>query len=89
MSTRRDIKLIIKRPDWFQVATPVGTDNPDWVLVKQPTGEDAKLYLVRETKSTKEQQKLRPSECDKIRCGKAHFEVLDVDFDHITEAEQV
>jgi type III restriction enzyme len=86
MSGRQDIKLLIKLPDWFQVETPIGTYNPDWAIVKQ---EDEKLYLVRETKSTKEQQKLRQSEWDKIRCGKAHFDTLDVDFDHITSATDV
>jgi type III restriction enzyme len=86
MSSRQDIKLLIKLPDWFQVETPIGTYNPDWAIVKQ---EDEKLYLVRETKSTKEQQKLRQSEWDKIRCGKAHFDTLDVDFDHVTSAEEV
>lgn len=45
--------------------------------------------LVRETKSTKEQQKLRQSEWDKIRCGKAHFDSLDVDFDHVTSADEI
>ena len=86
MSSRQDIKLLIKLPDWFKVETPIGTYNPDWAIVKQ---EDEKLYLVRETKSTKEQQKLRQSEWDKIRCGKAHFDALDVDFDHVTSADQV
>ena len=86
MSNRDDIKLLIKLPDWFHVETPIGTYNPDWAIVKQ---EEEKLYLVRETKSTKEQQKLRQSEWDKIRCGKAHFNALDVDFDHITSATDV
>src|SRR5262249_1043786 len=76
MSSRQDIKLIIKLPDWFQIETPIGTYNPDWAIVKQADGEEAKLYLVRETKSTQEQQKLRQSEWDKIRCGKAHFQAL-------------
>ena len=38
---------------------------------------------------TNEQQKLRQSEWDKIRCGKAHFDSLDVDFDHVTGAREV
>ncbi len=86
MTSRQDIKLVIKLPDWFKVETPIGTYNPDWAIVKQ---EDDKMYLVRETKSTKEQQKLRQSEWDKIRCGKAHFDSLDVDFTHVTSAEEV
>jgi len=86
MTSRQDIKLLIKLPDWFKVETPIGTYNPDWAIVKQ---EDEKLYLVRETKNTKEQQKLRQTEWDKIRCGKAHFDALDVDFDHVTSASEV
>ena len=89
MSSREDIKLFFKLPDWFQIETPIGTYNPDWAIVKQVPGEPQKLYLVRETKSTKEQAKLRVSEWDKIRCGKAHFQTLGVDFDHITSAEEV
>ena len=86
MSSRNDIKLVIKLPDWFKIETPIGTYNPDWAIVKQ---EDDKLYLVRETKSTKEQKKLRQSEWDKILCGKAHFSSLDVDFAHVTSAEEI
>ena len=51
MSTREDIKLFIKLPSWFMIATPLGTYNPDWAIVKQ---NDEKLYLVRETKNTKD-----------------------------------
>lgn len=86
MSTRQDIKLFIKLPDWFRVETPIGTYNPDWAIVKQ---EDETLYLVRETKSTKDREKLRQSEWDKIRCGKAHFDSLGVDFSDVTSASEV
>ncbi|MBW2185670.1 MAG: DEAD/DEAH box helicase family protein [Deltaproteobacteria bacterium] len=86
MSTRQDIKLFVKLPAWFKIETPVGTYNPDWAIVKE---EDEKVYLVRETKGTKEGLELRGSEWDKIRCGKAHFEELGVDFSHVTTAEEV
>jgi type III restriction enzyme len=86
MNSRRDIKLFIKLPPWFQVATPVGTYNPDWAIVKE---DDAKIYLVRETKSTKEQLKLRGSEWAKIQCGKAHFGSLAVDFAHVTSPGEI
>lgn len=89
MSSREDIKLIIKLPDWFQVETPIGTYNPDWAIVKQQDGGDAKLYLVRETKSNKEQERLRQSEWDKIRCGKKHFETLGVPFEVVVSADEV
>ena len=86
MSTRDDIKLFIKLPWWFKIETPIGTYNPDWAIVKQ---DDAKVYLVRETKSTKDQLKLRGSEWAKIQCGKAHFDTLRVDFAHVTTANEI
>lgn len=86
MSKREDIKLFIKLPGWFKIETPIGTYNPDWAIVKQ---DDTKVYLVRETKSTKDQLKLCGSEWAKIQCGKAHFGSLNVDFDHIVSANDV
>jgi len=86
MSTRTDIKLFIKLPWWFKIDTPIGTYNPDWAIVKEG---DHKVYLVRETKSTKEQLRLRGSEWNKIQCGKAHFNTLGVDFAHIVSANEI
>ena len=83
MSHREDIKLFIKLPSWFKVETPIGSYNPDWAIVKE---NDEKVYLVRETKGTKEELKMRGSEWAKIQCGKAHFEELGVDFDHVVLA---
>lgn len=86
LDKRDDIKLFVKLPAWFKVETPIGTYNPDWAIVKH---EDETLYLVRETKSTKERNKLRPSEKDKIACGEAHFKALEVDFKVVVEAEDI
>ena len=86
MSTREDIRLFVKLPGWFKIETPIGTYNPDWAIVK---AHDEKVYLVRETKSSKDQLKLRGSEWAKIQCGKAHFEELGVDFEPVTKAEEV
>jgi type III restriction enzyme len=86
MRDRTDIKLFIKLPDWFKVETPIGTYNPDWAIVKQ---EDNKVYLVRETKATKDQLALRGAEWEKIRCGKAHFDALGVDFKPVTSVTEV
>lgn len=71
------VKYYIKLPSWFTIDTPVGKYNPDWAILKK-NGDI--VYMIRETKSTKEQMKLRVSESDKIRCGKAHFESIDVDY---------
>jgi len=86
MSARQDIRMFIKLPSWFKVETPIGTYNPDWAIVKEA---DEKVYLVRETKGTKDQFKLRGSEWAKIQCGKAHFDTLGVDFAHVTNAGEV
>jgi type III restriction enzyme len=75
----QQVKMYIKLPSWFTVPTPVGEYNPDWAIVwedrdahGEPTGKI--LYLVRETKSTTELDRLRPDERRKISCGKKHFE---------------
>lgn len=83
MSHREDIRLFIKLPSWFKVETPIGAYNPDWAIVKE---NDEKVYLVRETKGTKDELKMRGSEWAKIQCGKAHFTELGVDFDHVVTA---
>lgn len=86
MSTRQDIRMFVKLPSWFKVETPIGTYNPDWAIVKE---DDQKVYLVRETKGTKDQFKLRGSEWAKIQCGRAHFDALGVDFDHVVSASEI
>jgi type III restriction enzyme len=73
------VKFYCKLPDWFKVDTPLDAYRPDWaVVVEEDHGE--KLYLVRETKSTHDSEKRRDSENKKIKCGKAHFAALGVDF---------
>jgi type III restriction enzyme len=86
MDKRQDIKLFVKLPDWFKIDTPLGTYNPDWAILKH---DDTVLYLVRETKGTKNFEKLRNIEADKIRCGRKHFEELKVDFNVVTSSEEV
>lgn len=86
LDKREDIKLFVKLPEWFKIETPIGTYNPDWAILKT---EGDTLYLVRETKGTKDIEKLRTSEADKIRCGRRHFESLDVDFDVVVNASEV
>jgi type III restriction enzyme len=86
LDQRVDIRLFVKLPDWFKVETPVGTYNPDWAIVKH---QDTTIYLVRETKSTKDFLKLRTTEADKVRCGQRHFEALGVSFAVATSADDV
>lgn len=86
LDQREDIKLFVKLPSWFKVDTPVGEYNPDWAIVKHG---DETVYLVRETKGTRDFLKLRTSEADKVRCGGKHFEALGVPFAVVTSADEV
>lgn len=87
-----NIKLYTKLPDWFKIATPIGSYNPDWaVLVEEE--QALKLYFVLETKGNILAEALRETESAKIKCGKKHFEALGDrvtfkvidDFDHFIE----
>jgi len=86
LDERQDIKLFVKLPGWFEIDTPVGKYNPDWAILKH---DDQTLYLVRETKGTKDFLKLRTSEADKVRCGQRHFETLGVPFAVAVTADEV
>ena len=86
LDEREDIRLFVKLPGWFKIDTPVGEYNPDWAIIKH---DDKTLYLVRETKSTRDFLYLRTSEADKVRCGQKHFESLGVPFSVVVTAEEV
>ena len=86
LEKRGDVKLFIKLPSWFKVATPIGNYNPDWAIVKQ---DDNTLYLVRETKGNKDFMQLRNSEVYKIKCGEKHFEELGVDYKVLTNTSEL
>lgn len=47
------------------------------------------LYMVRETKGTRDFLKLRTSEADKVRCGQRHFDALGVSFAVVIDAKDV
>lgn len=81
------VKYYFKLPNWFKIKTPIGNYNPDWALVFE---NDAKIYFVVETKNTGNDAvdllKLSKSEQLKIKCGKAHFEIMDdVKYEVITK----
>ena len=86
LDEREDIRLFVKLPRWFEIDTPVGKYNPDWAILKH---NDQTLYLVRETKGTRDFLKLRSSESDKVRCGAKHFEALGVSFAVAVSADEV
>jgi type III restriction enzyme len=86
LDERQDIKLFVKLPRWFEIDTPVGKYNPDWAILKY---DGQALYLVRETKGTRDFLKLRTSEADKVRCGQKHFDAIGVPFAVAVTADEV
>jgi type III restriction enzyme len=86
LDKREDIELFVKLPSWFEVSTPVGSYNPDWAIVKK---DDEKIYLIAETKGSTDVNQLRRVENDRIKCGKAHFKTMNIDFQTVTHANQV
>lgn len=77
LDSREDVKLFMKLPAKFKIPTPVGDYNPDWAIVKHEAGED-KIYMVRETKSTLDDAKLRPTELAKMKSAKRHFKAIGI-----------
>ncbi|MEO9338863.1 hypothetical protein ABFT80_15705 [Mesorhizobium sp. SB112] len=86
LDNNENVKLFVKLPSWFKIDTPIGTYNPDWAFV---TERDEKLYFVRETKSTLDNEERRTKENQKIACGRKHFDTLGVDYDVVTSLAEV
>jgi type III restriction enzyme len=86
LDEREDIKLFVKLPRWFEIDSPIGKYNPDWAILKH---DGQALYLVRETKGTRDFPKLRTTEADKVRCGMKHFETIEVPFAVVVSADEV
>jgi type III restriction enzyme len=78
LDSNQKVKIFVKLPAWFRVDTPLGPYNPDWAIVLE---DEDQLYLVRETKSTLDEDKRRKEENAKLTCGRKHFKAIDVDFD--------
>jgi type III restriction enzyme len=78
LDSREDVKFFMKLPPKFKVSTPVGDYNPDWAIIKHVEGED-RIYMIRETKSSLQQAKLRPLELAKIRAARQHFKAIGID----------
>ncbi|MCC6500373.1 MAG: DEAD/DEAH box helicase family protein [Anaerolineales bacterium] len=94
LEKREDVKLYVKLPSWFTVPTPIGEYNPDWAIVLEKKNEDGEvedvLYLVRETKDTRDLDKLRHAERRKIIAGKQHFnKTLGVNYSVVVSAREL
>ena len=83
------VKLFTKLPRRFRVRTPVGEYSPDWAIVYDENGTQ-RLYLIRETKATRNLDDLEWCEAMKIRFAERHFEASPagpVDYGHTTDRD--
>ncbi len=79
-----NVEVFVKLPSEFKIYTPFGGYNPDWAYVYNLDGVK-KLYLVRETKSTTDQEELqRSTEKAKVKCARVHFKAIKVDYELAT-----
>lgn len=86
-ANREHVKLFTKLPRRFKVRTPVGEYSPDWAIVYDEDGTQ-RLYLVRETKDTRNLDDLDWDEAMRIRFAKRHFDAAPigpVDYEYTTD----
>lgn len=86
-NNREQVKLFTKLPRRFKVRTPVGEYSPDWAIVYDENGTQ-RLYLVRETKGTRNLDDLEWDEAMKIRFAEHHFDAAPigpVDYGYTTD----
>lgn len=84
-----DVKLFTKLPRRFTIAAPVGRYSPDFAILVDRDGTE-RLYLVRETKATRNLKDLDWDEEMRIRFARAHFAAAPsppVSFDHTTDVD--
>ncbi|NGL83230.1 type III restriction-modification system endonuclease [Streptococcus equi] len=70
-----DVKVYVKLPRAFKIATPLGDYNPDWAIAFRE-GSVKHIYFVAETKGNLSSLQLRGIEQSKIDCARAHFKAL-------------
>lgn len=73
-----DINLSIELSPKCLAPAPMNEHNPDWAIPKREDRQQ-KIYMIRETRSTQIDEKLRQTEVAKIECGKKHFATIGID----------
>ena len=79
--SKGQVVLYFKFPPQYKIFMPkiIGNYNPDWAISCQSDDGMDDLYLVRETKSTENLEKLwHTSERRKIECAKKHYKAIRV-----------
>lgn len=90
VQTRNEIEPVdelTRKPKW-RAYPRRDCYNPDWAIVKHG---DETIYMVRETKGTRDLLKMRPDEAYKIKCGQQHFEAIgnNVTYEVVTSAREI
>ena len=70
-----DVRVYVKLPGKFSIATPLGNYNPDWAIAFRE-GSVKHIYFVAETKGSMSSLQLKQAEQAKIACARAHFKAL-------------
>ena len=70
-----DVRIYVKLPGKFSIATPLGNYNPDWAIAFRE-GSVKHIYFVAETKGSMSSLQLKQAEQVKIACARAHFKAL-------------
>ena len=70
-----DVRVYVKLPGKFGIATPLGNYNPDWAIAFRE-GSVKHIYFVAETKGSMSSLQLKQAEQAKIACARAHFKAL-------------
>jgi len=70
-----DVRVYVKLPGKFSIATPLGNYNPDWAIAFRE-GSVKHIYFVAETKGSMSSLRLKQAEQAKIACARAHFKAL-------------
>lgn len=86
-NNRDQVRLFTKLPRRFRVRTSVGEYSPDWAIVYDENGTQ-RLYLVRETKDTRNLKDLDWDEAMRIEFANRHFDAAPlgpVDYNHTTD----
>lgn len=76
----------------FVIDTPYGNYSPDWAIVcrkESLSSPELGIYFIVETKAGKQDNNLQEVECNKIQCGKLHFQAVSeqIRFDWVNSYE--
>lgn len=75
LEKHEEVKVYVKLPNQFKIATPFGNYNPDWAIAFKE-GSVKHIYFVAETKGSLSSMQLKEIEKAKIECAHRLFEKM-------------